>query len=250
MVDRDKHRFRAGHSPAASVPTSSEAEEPHSPLGIGTASMAVRRQECGRLLAMANAAMRGEGQVVGVCGAGGPDKSKLLATVAQHWARAGGMVHVARCRPSWQKRCLSPMLSLLSSLAGLSGSESAAERYQVLLKLLQTYDCEFSSNAHWLASLIASEHGGCSRPALPWRTIIDRIGRLIETRTQDAPVLFVIEEMQLADPCTIRLVTALSSVVDRGNILVLTSYRAGQVLGKLRRSLGQEIVLRHANAGK
>jgi class 3 adenylate cyclase/tetratricopeptide (TPR) repeat protein len=207
----------------------------------------------------------GEGQVVLIAGEAGIGKSRLVRAVAD---AAGEEPHVYRqiqCSPYHTSSALFPVIQALTRRLGLNQDDSAGQRLDKLMALLQDTTPEVGAGVRAavpvFAELLSLElTDEFERPAispqemkaLTLSSLVDRVATTAET----SPLLLVVEDAHWIDPTTFELIEQTVARIAAARVLMLITHRpewhadwAGQyghvtalTLGRLARPQIAELV--------
>lgn len=209
-----------------------------------------RDRELAALHAAIDAAFDGRSQLVGVGGESGTGKSYLLAGVIDRWIERGGTGILGRCRYATRSLPLAPVAVMMNSYLGLAPGDSE-ERRRARLREGLLAKIDVAGGAPELISLLQP----VDRPDGADETILDladahardrllaQVMRFIEQRLPDEPLLYIIEDLQLADSLTLQLIQQVSLLPRQQPFLMLGTYRPDPLLDHVRRCFDVDIDL-------
>ncbi len=215
--------------------------------------LAGREQEITELRAALECALAGAGSVLGICGERGSGKSALLAHVVNHAVERGVEGIVGRCRYATRSEPLAPAATMFAAFLGIGEHDSEVDRRERIRTGLAPYRLE--RGAPELMALLQPVR----RPDGTTETLIDLadsdaregvLGSIVEfvgKRIAQEPLIYLLEDLQLADSLTLQLVARLAPFAGTGKFLFLTTFRPDPVLREVRQAFGQEWQL--ANLG-
>ena len=178
-------------------------------------------------------------QVLQIVGEPGIGKSRFIAVLRDEVRNSGARVVESRCSPYYQQSALHPFIELLQRELGFIRLDSKEAKYKSLKKWLQAFGHRLTEALPILAALLnISESGALSNmaPQKERELTLDALSRLINVRATGRPTIFILEDLQWADPSTLQLVEKLVEVHDRSPILTVLSYRPELKLPWLQRS--------------
>lgn len=183
--------------------------------------------------------------VAGICGAVGTGKSALLSVLIDDWTAAGGIGMVARCRQATRARPLAPISAMLTTMLGLGRDGDHAERR---LRVVARLRARARYASPELAQLLSA---GTAEPvpldlgndALRAR-VLGELVLLLAHRDVGGPMLYVLEDLHLADPVTrqFAVMLAQADVATFGHPVLLT-YQPEPALTGLRSAFAVDVEL-------
>ncbi|MBT8491969.1 MAG: AAA family ATPase, partial [Deltaproteobacteria bacterium] len=189
-------------------------------------------------------ALKGRGRVIGVVGEAGTGKSCLLADVIDDWLEAGAVGALGRCTFVTRTEPLAPVRSMLTNFVGLSeGDENPVATVQ---RSLGSYRLGEGTEAlvRFLAGKGPNGQGtdGVADDQ-SWQQVLGAVERFVLQRVAEVPVLYILEDVHLADSLTSRLIYRLAQVSRKHRFLFIVTYRSDPSLVDLRELLDEEIAL-------
>ncbi|MBT5713174.1 AAA family ATPase, partial [Candidatus Poribacteria bacterium] len=174
---------------------------------------------------------RGAGHVISLRGEGGIGKSRLLSSIKEHVALdADAWLTESQCSAHHRNTALHPVIDLFeNTVLGLTRDDTAASKRDKLTGLLAQYGFELGEAVPLFGELfgISPEDGLASSdlsPAQRKQRVLEGFVRMLSIRAGQQPVLFVMEDLQWADPSTLELVSMMMDQVPTVPFLmVLTS---------------------------
>ncbi|WP_437579922.1 TOMM system kinase/cyclase fusion protein [Sorangium sp. So ce887] len=172
----------------------------------------------------------GFGQSVFITGQPGIGKSRLAMEL---YRAISGEAHSwieCRCAPEDHNSALRPIIEALEQMADIEERQAPEERAGKLSELLTAHGFSVRDTMPLLASLLCIPPGDGSAPLdlAPQRqkelTLGALVSLLIET-AERRPALFLLEDLQWADPTTLELLTRLLPEVPTARICVLLTAR-------------------------
>jgi class 3 adenylate cyclase/tetratricopeptide (TPR) repeat protein len=188
-----------------------------------------REAEVETLIAGWDAAMRGVGRVVTICGEAGIGKSRLLQEIKSHVAPGEGQLAWCQGSPLHANNALYPFVEFLERLLDLKGAP-VHERLALLAARLDRTGPYSDEAVPLLGALLSlpvdREHPVFSLAPAEQRakTIAALLDWLLRA-AQPRPVLFVFEDVHWADPSSVELLDAIVAKTPGTGILAILSYR-------------------------
>ena len=189
--------------------------------------LAGREAELARLFALWEEAASGHTCVVLLQGEPGIGKSRLARALKERLAGGNGVVRELRCLPEFQGSALYPLVELLRRIIGLRSNDAPHAK----LVRLKDYLGQFPSPVREAAPLLAplldipldSRHPGAElAPHVQRSRTQEAVLALLDARAARQPMLWILEDVQWADPSTLELIE-----------LLMRQERAAPVLGVL-----------------
>jgi class 3 adenylate cyclase/tetratricopeptide (TPR) repeat protein len=180
--------------------------------------------------------------VAGICGQAGTGKSALLSVIIDDWTAAGGLGMVARCRAANRARPLAPIAAMLTTMLGLTREGDHDERR---LRVVARLRALARTSLPELAQLLIEDSAGSGLDvgddAVRERVLGQLVG-LLGARGESGPMLFVLEDLHLADPLTRALAARLAQATPAEfPHPVLVTFQPDAALAGLRRALAVEV---------
>jgi class 3 adenylate cyclase/predicted ATPase len=208
-----------------------------------------RTRETDLLLSLWERARLGSGQIAIVVGEAGVGKSRLTETLSQ---RLDGEPHV---NLSWQcssfnaNSALHPFIVQISHAANIAYDDAAEAKLQKIEAVLADKGMDVDEAAPDLATLLSIPFGDRYPPITlsPQRhrqKMIEMVLDLITRMAREAPLLFVVEDIQWADQTTLVALDQLSERLQQDRILMVITSRPEFEVGWLERRGGTRLDLR------
>ena len=194
------------------------------PVSIGRA---YERDALYRLISLARS---GQGQVVQVSGEAGIGKSRLVAEVKTRAASEGFLVLQGACFQMDSSYPYAPLLDMLRTSAAtdpLAGTPDAV--FQEFARLLPELQL---SSTHELSIPLPD-------PEQEKRRLFAALTRFFKERTNQQPLLLVIEDLHWCDDISLEFLLSLARSSVALPLLLLMSYRNDEVQPSLQRFLAQ-----------
>ncbi len=206
-------------------------------------------------------ALGGAAQVMGITGAEGTGKSAILSRLVDEWVLRGGTGLLGRCRYATRTEPLAPIVSMFSAALGLADSESdvarrdriregfgpLAEQMPELMELLQPVRRPDGSSEALVD--LADTHAR-ERILAELLTYLERRSGRGRGRDGgdggdggDEPILFVLEDLHLADGLTLELANRIWQLPRDRRMLVVATYRPDPLVAGFRRAVDHELAL-------
>lgn len=208
-----------------------------------------REEEMETLRDLAERASAGSGVLVGIAGERGYGKSAVLSLIVDEWINRGGIGMLGRCRYTTKTDPLAPVVSMFSTFLGITSAATDEERNDRIRSGLEPY--RLSGGAPELMALLQPVR----RPDGAHEAIVDladvdarervlaSIIEFVDRRVGQERLLYVIEDLHLADSLTLDLVSRMGGLARDRSFLFLSTYRTEPTVANFRRSIDQEIVL-------
>jgi len=202
-----------------------------------------------------DAAVSGHGRLVGVSGESGTGKSYLLASVIDRWVERGGTGILGHCRYATRSTPLAPIAVMINSYLGLApGDSEERRRTQLRDALLGRFG--FSNGAPELVALLQPvDHlFGGNEAILDLADVhardrlLSQVMHFIELRLREEPLLYIIEDLQLADSLTLQLIQQVSQLPRDRPFLMVGTFQPDPALDGVRRCFDHLIELGPLNA--
>jgi len=204
-----------------------------------------RASELDSLADAARVARSGQAQVVGIVGEAGSGKSCILADVIDDWLEQGGIGLIGRCTYVTRTEPLAPVRAMFAGFLGLTGEES--DTSDIVRRGLEGYDLGEGGEAliQFLSSRPTADSGNPRvLDDMAWQQVIGAIERFVRQRVHEAPVLYVVEDLHLADSLTVRLVHRLAQIPRNEKFLFIVTYRSDPSLVELKNRWDRDLELR------
>jgi class 3 adenylate cyclase/tetratricopeptide (TPR) repeat protein len=201
------------------------------------------------VLAAVDEALAGRGRSLAIRGERGSGKSALLSHLINRAADHGATGLLGRCRYATRSVPLAPIVSMFSSFLGLSSGDTEAERRERIRNGFAPFHLD--RGAPELIALLQPVR----RPDGTTEALIDladsdaregvlqSIVEFVDKRVQQEPLVYVLEDVHLADSLTLQLISRLLRSVTTGAFLFVITYRPDSILNDVRRHVPGEIEL-------
>ncbi|WP_437290446.1 TOMM system kinase/cyclase fusion protein [Sorangium sp. So ce406] len=206
------------------------AERPSIEPRVAALPMIGRTHELALLSQRWRRAREGSGQSVLITGQPGIGKSRLAAELYREIRGEPHFWIECRCAPENRSSALRPIIEALEQLADIDERQTPEEKAGKLRALLTAYGFRLGDTMPLLASLLSIPAGDDPAPLDlgPRRRKKLTLGALVSLLIEMAerrPVLFLLEDLQWADPTTLELLTRLLPEVAAARICVLLTAR-------------------------
>lgn len=189
-----------------------------------------RTRETNQLLGLWERARSGNGQIAIVIGEAGVGKSRLTEALSQ---RLGGEPHgslIWQCSSFNANSALHPFIVQISHAADIAYDDASEVKLQKIEALLAGQDMEVGEAAPDLATLLSIPFGDRYPPITlsPQRhrqKIIELVLDLTTRMARQAPLVFVVEDIQWADQTTLVALEQLTERLQQDRILMLITSR-------------------------
>lgn len=218
--------------------------------------LAGREEQIGTLFELVDAAMAGHGSVVLITGEAGTGKSALLGKAIDRWIDGGGIGVIGRCRFATRSSPLAPVVDMFSAYFGITEGDSDEQRATMIRAGLA--DCGLQQGLQELMTLLQPVR----RPDGLVEALVDlaegpnqqrvtqAVLRFIRHRVQQRKVMYVLEDMHLADTLTLQLFQHVKALPRDQSFLFVCTCRPDDSLGDLRARVDREIVVGNLDAGQ
>jgi DNA-binding SARP family transcriptional activator len=203
--------------PAPAAPPAPPAPAPPA-VPVPAAPLTGREEECALLTARVAEAVAGTGSVVLVTGDAGMGKTALLDVLRDAAAAAGGTVHAVACRDGVAAPPFWPVLQVVRAAA----AGMAVDARQRLSRRLGPLRELFPD----LGSAGPAPAGGVD-PAMVLVHLTDALELALDP-APGRPALLAVDDLHLADPGTLRLLTGLVAGVLRSPVVLALALRTGE----------------------
>ncbi len=195
----------------------------------GLSTLAGRQRELACLLDGFEEATASRGQVVLISAGAGLGKSRLVHDLKQRIAEKPHLWLSVQCSAYHRSSALHPLIELLAELFKLRPERSTTGLWR-MEQVLKRYDLSAGVLVPLLADLLsiprgetyeAPRHTPQRQKELVFEGLLTLLSRMASRRC----VIFVVEDLQWADPSTLELLDLLLTRADRGRLYVLLTCR-------------------------
>jgi class 3 adenylate cyclase/tetratricopeptide (TPR) repeat protein len=198
-------------------------------LRTGQLPLVGREEEAGLLQRCWAKAQSGNGQAVVLVGEAGFGKSRLIAAFEEQLGSTSRALLRLSCSPHYQDTPLYPVIRYLEGAAGLIRTDTPAQKFGKLQRLLGTSLDFGADDAAVLADLLSipapaetqTQRTSLHTKDLTFKAVLRHIGAL----ASKTPVLAIVEDLHWADPTTIALLDTLVKEVEHFSTLLIISAR-------------------------
>jgi tetratricopeptide (TPR) repeat protein len=217
-----------------------DAEHP-GPPGSPAGPLVGRAGELLLLLARAEAAGHGGGQVAGVVGAPGIGKSRLVRELAARLDGARHAVVEAGCAAHTAAFAFHPVAALVRGVVGISPSGDAA---RARAALAATAGPESVPHLLRVLGIEAPADGQAAvAPELARAGVFAAVRRLLLGAAAARPLVLVIEDVHWADRSSLELLESLVTEMARARLLLVVTYRPDGEPAFMRRPIATRVAL-------
>jgi len=190
-----------------------------------------RERELGLLQVHLAEAMAGESQVVGLVGAPGMGKTRLLREFCRRIPGNQVRVYVGQCLSYGQSTPYLPVCDLVRQLCGLAEGAEMAEHATAVQQRLHDSGIAAAEDVALLLQLLdlpaaAEELAGMSPEARQVRTFV-LLRHLVLDTAQRQPLVLVVENLHWSDPTSEAWLASLVDRLTRAVVLLVGTYRPG-----------------------
>ncbi|MBI5508869.1 MAG: AAA family ATPase [Deltaproteobacteria bacterium] len=211
--------------------------------------LAGRERELEALCATVGKAMAGAGRSVGLCGAHGAGKSAMLSHLVNEATGLGAVGLLGRCRYATRSAPLAPVTSMFASFLGLAPGDTEIERRERIRAGLAPFHLD--GGAPELIALLQPvwRPDGTTEAQIDLadsdarEAVLASILQFVSKRLEAESLLYILEDLHLADSLTLGLAGRLLRAPLAGRFLFVVTYRPDPVLAPVRRHLGLELSL-------
>ncbi|MDH3602972.1 MAG: AAA family ATPase, partial [Candidatus Tectomicrobia bacterium] len=157
---------------------------------------------------------QGQGQVVALRGEAGIGKTRLLREVKARVADTPHLYWECRCAPYYQHSAFYPLIDLCHRAFRFRAEDEPGVRLRKIESAMQLYDIELSEVVPLYAALLSVPLGDrypplALSPEQQRQRTIETVFRLLQLLSVQQPQLFIIEDLQWADPSSLALLEVL-----------------------------------------
>ncbi len=213
-----------------------------------------REREIEQLNATVDAALAGEGRIVGITGPTGTGKSFLLSHLIDRWVGKGGTGVLSRCRYATANTPLGPVMETFANYFGFAETDTEAMRRERIRAGFSAIG--WQEKAPELVALLepVRRADGSSEAVVELvdsgarARVIAAIAEFVHARADDKPLLYIFEDLHLSDSLTLELALHLTSMGRDRRLLLVGTYRPDPAVARLRRAVDLELELQHLEA--
>ncbi|MGK3987476.1 TOMM system kinase/cyclase fusion protein [Sorangium sp. So ce136] len=239
------------------------ATQDRSTAGRDTEPLIGRSQELELLLQRWSQVQQGIGQSILVTGGPGIGKSRLTWELARRLRGEWHSCLECRCAPDRRNSALHPMIELLDRLIDPGRDDAPGRRLARLEALLSRRGFDLEETVPLLAALLSIPLGGryaapLDPPPRQKERTLNALVTMLFDMAEERPVLFMVEDLQWADPTSLEWLGMMIAEVPSARIMALFTARpefsppwstSGMLqiqLGRLDRSHVEHMVARLA----
>jgi predicted ATPase len=170
----------------------------------------------------------GQRQVLQIVGEPGVGKSRLIDALKHDVRSTGGHILEGRCSPYYQYSALQPFIDLLQRAFGLRRTESQKIQYTKLKQGIESFGLPVSEALPVLGRLLNLTDRDPFPTMSPQKVrekTFEALAALLTARAAQGPLLFIMEDLQWADPSTLELMEKFVAVQDDAPLLWVLSHR-------------------------
>lgn len=188
-----------------------------------------REQELAQLQAIAERAIAGAGQIVHIEGGAGTGKSHLAADFAQRVAAQGAYVATGACQSISQEAAYTPWRQIFRTILGVAVYDDAlntAEQIAQLEKTLHYFNPEWELRLPLLGDLLGlpiadNPTTAAFDPSLRQQALFSLLVEIMQSWSQEQPLLLMVEDIQWMDGASQALTVALARAIGAHAVLML-----------------------------
>ena len=195
----------------------------------GLSPMVGRQTEVALLSQALAQAWEGHGQVVGVIGAPGTGKSRLVWEVLQSLHTDGWRVFVSRGLAYSMTTPYLPIIEILKAYCGIETGDDVHQRHTKVTNTLQALDRALPSSLPAILALldvpVDEPRWQALEPRQRRQQTLDAWKHLLLRESQEQPLLVVVEDLQWIDAETQACLDSLVESLPAARLLLLVNYR-------------------------
>jgi class 3 adenylate cyclase/tetratricopeptide (TPR) repeat protein len=207
-----------------------------------------RERERAALEAALEAAVAGDGRVVGLVGEPGVGKSRLAHEFAEHCAAEGISLQRARAVAHGREVPLLPVLELMRATLGVDDSEEPASTRERIVESLTALDASFREDLPLLFDFLGvpdPDHPALQiDPEARQRRLLSLVRRMVHARSRIEPAVALIEDLHWLDGASSVFLEELVRASAGTRTLLVFTYRPDYAAEILRGSHCEQLALR------
>jgi transcriptional regulator with AAA-type ATPase domain/tetratricopeptide (TPR) repeat protein len=211
-----------------------------------------RRGELELLGSRLESALRGHGQVVGIGGAAGMGKSRLLLEFRRELAGQETNYLEGQCASYWSATPYQPVIDLLRAGFRLRESDPAAVVSRKVAYGLRRLELAPAETVPFVLRLLGASEAPAELASLTAEAVNVRtaevLRRIALQTSRRRPLVIAIEDIQWIDSASDAFLTSLIESLGGARILVIVTYRPGHVLPWIERSYATSLSLQALGA--
>jgi class 3 adenylate cyclase len=193
------------------------------------AALVGRERESALLRSLWDDAKAGKGPVVTIRGEPGIGKSRQLRALREELEAEDALAVSCFCSPYLQSTALYPIISMLERRLGFRAESTPADKLRLLEAELARSAIGVEAALPLLKALLSLEGAGAASPPVTSQrqrvaTFEVLVSWLLEA-AKDRPVLFIVEDVQWADPSTIELLKLMAARVPGHQAMIALTHR-------------------------
>ncbi len=198
----------------------------------GLTPLTGRKKEFDLLTNLWENTIEGIGQVIAVQGEAGIGKSRLVQALKEHVAlNPQAWLIESFCSPFYQSSTLQPIIELFErNILDFRNNITDEQKLKKVEGFLVQYGFPLNDSVPLLCSLLSIPLGDkysplSITPEAQKRKINETLINLLIKRAETQPVLFIVDDLQWADPTTIDLLGLVIEHIQTSRVLLLFTYR-------------------------
>src|SRR5207249_2528989 len=205
--------------------------QPAQSAGRRMATFVGRRHNLELLESHLAAAMRGQGQVIGVVGDAGIGKSRLVAEFHERMADRDVTYLEGACASYASAIPYLPVIAILRQSCGITESDSAEMIAASVSGRLETLGMNVEESAPYVLQLFGLPEGmerlaALTPEAIRLRTL-QTLRRMVLEASRQRPVVLVVEDLHWTDKASVEVLASLAADLPGAPVMFLSTYRPG-----------------------
>jgi len=188
-----------------------------------------RDSELAQLQAIVEQAIGGEGQIVHIEGGAGTGKSHLATDFAQRATAQGIYLATGACQSISQEAAYTPWRQIFRAILGVSaydGELNIAEQITQLAQTLHYFNPEWELRLPLLGDLLGlpiedNPTTAAFDPSLRQQALFSLLVEIVQSWSQEQPLLLLVEDIQWMDEASRALTIALARAIGSHAVMVL-----------------------------